>query len=187
MNYQYLKITNKEENHYGFQYQDGLNILIEPFSMTGSCVKGGLYFTIKEHIHKFYSYGTNIRIVELPESDSDFLIVKDPDADKWRANKIILGKKYSLFDPSTYKKLGLDITKNDQLINLASNHNRVDVLEWWKASGLKLAYSSHAMKLASKKGHINVLEWWKKSGLNMKYNHRAMNRASENGHIEVLE
>ena len=96
----YYKITNQEENHNGFQYQDGLNVLIEPFNMTGSCVAGGLYFTTKEHIHKFYSYGVNIREIEIPESDPDFLMVQYEN--KWRANKIILGKKYSLLDPLTY-------------------------------------------------------------------------------------
>jgi len=44
-------------------------------------------------------------------------MAKDPDENKWRANKIILGKKYSLIDPLTYIELGLDIAKNYELIN----------------------------------------------------------------------
>lgn len=43
----YFKITTKEENHYGFQYVNGLNILKEPFNdnPNESCCAGGLYFT----------------------------------------------------------------------------------------------------------------------------------------------
>ena len=92
----YYKITNKEENHNGFQYQDGLNVLEESFNddPIASCVSGGFYFTTKEHIHKFYNYGIYIRIVKLPTDDPEFKIIKDPEGDKWRANKIILCKKF---------------------------------------------------------------------------------------------
>ncbi len=45
----------------------------------------------------------------LPENDPEFKMVPDG-TDKFRANKIIFGKRYSLFDPNTYTELGLDIT-----------------------------------------------------------------------------
>ena len=41
----YYKITNKEENHNGFQYKDGLNIDTIEFDPNGSCRPGGLYYT----------------------------------------------------------------------------------------------------------------------------------------------
>ena len=43
----YFKITNAKENHHGFQYVDGLNVLIEEFNddPNDSCCAGGLYFT----------------------------------------------------------------------------------------------------------------------------------------------
>ena len=46
----YLKITNKEENHYGLGYHDGLVEDIIPFQPEGSCVPGGIYFTTPEYI-----------------------------------------------------------------------------------------------------------------------------------------
>ena len=55
----YYKITNKEENHYGYQYVDGLNILKEEFNdnQNDSCCEGGFYFTTLDFIHDFYDYG----------------------------------------------------------------------------------------------------------------------------------
>jgi len=53
----YYKITNKNETHYGFEYQDGFIILKEKFNNdeNASCVSGG-----------FYRYGIYLREVELP-------------------------------------------------------------------------------------------------------------------------
>lgn len=107
INKMYVKVTNEEENHNGYQYHDGLNILDKPFEVSGSCVPGGLYFTTVEYIHQFYNYGINIRIVKMPVDYPDFKAVRDPGGDKWRANMIILEEKYSLLEPETYHKLGL--------------------------------------------------------------------------------
>ncbi len=87
------KVTNDPECHHGFQYQDGLNILIEPFADKGSCCPGGFYFSSTIHIHKWLDYGNNLRIITLPKTDPDFRCVADDD--KWRTNKIIFGQKMS--------------------------------------------------------------------------------------------
>ena len=56
-NNSFWKITNEEENHHGFQYQDGLNVDTQEFQESGTCVKGGLYFTDSENIPNFFGYG----------------------------------------------------------------------------------------------------------------------------------
>jgi len=185
----YFKVTNAKERHHGYQYHNGLNILLEPFNDDSkiSCVPGGFYFTTLEHITYFYGYGINLREVILPESDPEFKMVKDPTGNKWRANRIILGEKYSLYEPATYKKFGLNILDNDELINQASSNGHIDILNWWKSSNLKLKYGTCAINIASHNGHINVLNWWKSSGLGLKYSDDAMDDASINGHINVLE
>jgi hypothetical protein len=211
-----VKITNEKENHHGFQYQTGLNILQETFRKEGSCVPGGFYFTTVDQVHNFYDYGVYLRIVEIPD---DAQVVKDPDETmglKWRTDRIILGGKYPLCDVETIKKFDLKITeeyirnlvkygkvdvlmflleKHNSLIsgftsealNYASQNGHVNVLEWWKNSGLELKYDEYALSLASKNGHVNVLDWWFKSGLPLKYDEYALNHASCYGNINVLD
>lgn len=119
----YYKITNEKENHHGFQYKNGLNILIEPFNddLNSSCCSGGFYFTNIKNILNFTYNGYYIREVFLPEND--FKIIKDPMNDRWRSNKIILGKRYNLWEVETFELLirrGADI-KGIQHENLLYN------------------------------------------------------------------
>ena len=102
----YFKITNYNENHNGFQYVDGLNILCEEFNddPNKSCCAGGLYFTNAENIFKFLDYGIYLREIILPTENPDFRMIKDKD-DKWRANMIVLGKRYDLSNVETFQYL----------------------------------------------------------------------------------
>jgi hypothetical protein len=104
----YYKVTNKDECHNGYQYKDGLNILNEEFNddPNASCVPGGFYFTDYKNLPQFFEYGTWIREVTIPP---DARVVLDPEGDKWRCDKIILGKKYHIvndfkewFDPNRF-------------------------------------------------------------------------------------
>lgn len=72
-----FKITNENENHKGFQYYTGLNILNEPFESEGHCVKGGIYFTDKNHILDYLSYGDYLREVILQFNEPNFMFVRD--------------------------------------------------------------------------------------------------------------
>ncbi|AYV85411.1 MAG: putative ankyrin repeat protein [Satyrvirus sp.] len=108
----YFKVTNAEENHHGFQYMDGLNVLDKEFDYNrkNTCSAGGLYFADNKNIHDFYNYGIYLRIVELPVDDPDFKMLHVDG--KFRANKIILKEKYRLDDPETYKKFGIKFPYN---------------------------------------------------------------------------
>ena len=84
----YYKITNEKECHYGLQYHTGLIIDPKPFDSdpTHSCVEGGIYFTTKEYLHRFFSYGCWIRPVKVPE---DAKVIRDSSGNKYRADKLI--------------------------------------------------------------------------------------------------
>ena len=128
----FLKITNEKENHHNFQYTDGLNVLLEPFAETGSCVPGGFYFTDINHILYFLDYGVYLREITLPFNDPDLKIVKD--GNKWRTNKIIFGKRYNLWEKETFEYLisiGVNIhADNDYAVRWALDNGHLDVVIW---------------------------------------------------------
>ena len=103
----YYKVINKDRKHYNFQYKEyGLHVLTDKFDNdpNNSCCRGGFYFTDKEHIKDFTNYGIYIYEVTIPH---DARIVKDLKGDKWRSDKIILGKYYDLMDIKTWKLFNL--------------------------------------------------------------------------------
>ena len=91
----YYKITNKEENKRKLQYHDGLVIDHQKFDNNPkhSCVKGGIYFTTKEHLYKFFGFGIWIRPVTIP---SDAKVMLDPEGDKYRADKLFFYPRKSI-------------------------------------------------------------------------------------------
>ena len=129
----YYKVTNKDECHNGFQYSTGLNIDVNPFQETGSCVKGGLYFTTLEHITYFFDYGIYVREVTIPE---DAKMVEDPEGDKWRADKIILGEKYSIENFIRKFKDKVDWSRISQYKKLSEDFIREfkDKVDWKRIS-----------------------------------------------------
>ena len=106
----YYKIMNDDECHKGLQYHDGL--VIDPVEFNDdpkiSCVKGGIYFTTKEYLHRFFNYGKIIRPVTIP---SDAKVVLDPNGDKYRADRLFFYPKKDMdfyfdkwFDKTTFPK-----------------------------------------------------------------------------------
>jgi len=83
----WYKILNTNLKQHRFQYKLGLNIDTVKFNPSGSCEEGGLYFTNAENLHKFFDCGTLIADLEIPEDAS---VYKDPDGDKWKADKLIV-------------------------------------------------------------------------------------------------
>ena len=124
MDQKFYKVMKENEIHYGFKYQEGLNIDTEPFREIGCCVSGGLYFTTSKHIHKFFKYGKYIREVFLPLDNPDFKMVGDPCGDRWRANMLILGKKYPLDHVMIYYNLCKDPGKLCRFENAMKLYNK---------------------------------------------------------------
>ena len=85
----YYAIINTNEKFKGYQYKDGLNELNEEFA------ESGLYFTNIDHILELFESGIYMREITLPDNDVDFKMILVGE-NKWRANKIILGKRYDL-------------------------------------------------------------------------------------------
>jgi hypothetical protein len=167
----FYKITNREEKHHGYQYKDGLNVLSEPFNSNphDSCCVGGFYFTDAKHIFDFIDYGCNVREVFLPIHDADFKIVKDPQGDKWRANKIILGTKYDLWSLETIKMLaekGANIhTQNDFALRWASLKGHVEIVKYLVENGADIQVDNYkALIWASHNRNLEVVKYLVESG-----------------------
>lgn len=98
----FCKVTNKNENHYGFQYKDGVNTeTLKPNSR-----KGGLYFTDCHNISEYSGFGIFIRKITIPDESVVFI-----ENDKYVTDKMILGEK-TLFQDS-------DIWNDVELCKLA--------------------------------------------------------------------
>ncbi len=126
----YLKITNAEENHHSLQYQDGLIIDPIPFAKEGSCCPGEIYFTTPEYICTFLYIGDYIREVTIPE---DAEMVMDPEGDKWRASKVILGPRKDLSEVETWKwlvEIGVEIDWYGFVLRWAYNKGHSKILEY---------------------------------------------------------
>ena len=135
----YLKILNSAENHNDLQYVEGLNIDPIPFQPKGSCVAGGIYFTSAENITKFLDYGIWVREVTIPEGSQ---MVKDPQGDKWRADKVILGPRKSLSEVSTWEYLvsvGADVrVHDDEAVRWASLNGHLEIVKYLVSLGAQL-------------------------------------------------
>lgn len=212
----YFKVTNATENHYGFQYVDGLNILIEKFNNDpdDSCCGGGFYFTTLEHIHNFYDYGVYLREVFLPTEDPEFQMVEDSDCDKWRANRIILGKKYSLGDVETYKKfmiplpsveyavskcffdLYLFLTKvcctdyiSYEIFDAAVENNNLEFIKYFlQTEKYEIDDIDDTMSECAKLGHIEILKYFvEERKFPICEIRKLAALASENGNVNILK
>ena len=169
MDQTYYKITNKTEYHNGYQYVDGLNVLDKPFEPVGSCVVGGFYFTTVEHIFKFLDYGCYLREIILPKNCQ---WVQDPDGDKFRADKIILGKRYDLTDPLIFQLLverGADIhEQHDHVLEWASRNGHLDIIKYLVESGADISECANfALYWASTNGHLPVVKYLIETGVNI--------------------
>lgn len=86
----FYRVNNENEHHHDHQYKTGFNFLKGKFSTEGDCVEGGFYYTTLKYLHIYKNIGTCIREIRIPKNAN---IVKLKY--KYRADKIILGKKYN--------------------------------------------------------------------------------------------
>jgi hypothetical protein len=157
----YYKITNDSEMHRGFKYQDGLNILDEPFGESN-----GFHFVSLEDVPRYYSYGFNLREVQIPDGAT---VRTGNDLQSFRSDMIFFGIKYSLRDPETYRTLGLDISKNMYLFNECCTQGKYELLHHWN----NLSYVRPEISLprlvshATLHNHIYVLDWLRRFAENV--------------------
>ena len=189
MNKTYYKITNAEENHHGFQYKDGLNVLIEKFNENPEdhCCAGGLYFTDAKNIFKFMEYGIYLREITLPVENPDFKMVREKN--KYRANMIILGKRYELANVETIKMLIEAGAENDCALRCSAEKGYLEVVKYLIEKGSDIhAENDYALRYSAMNGHLEVVKYLIEVGADI---HAlidyALTLSANNGHLEVVK
>ena len=188
----YYKITNAEENHHGFQYQDGLNVLVEEFNENPDpCGAGGFYFTDAEHIFEFLEFGIYLREVTLPIDNPAFKMVKD--GIKYRTNMIILGKRYDLFTIETMQYIiskGANMHVDDDW----PLRNRVydghfEAVKCLVEVGANIhANRDEPLIISAENGNLEILKYIIMKGADLHArDDKAFRKAAENGHLEVVK
>ncbi|AGC01597.1 ankyrin repeat protein [Acanthamoeba polyphaga moumouvirus] len=186
----YFKITNRKECHFGFQYKDGLNILKEEFNDNPdeNCVPGRLYFCKPQDIHHYLDYGIYLREIFLPTNNPDFKMVKNPSGDKYGANMIILGKRYFLSDPDTWKYLYSIGAKIDNIaIDYIIRKNYLNCLKFLIEEMRVNFIDYNCLSTASRCGNLRIVKYL----INFKHENEsiinAMESATNNGYLEVIK
>lgn len=141
-----VKLTNENEIHNGFHFNDGLNVDTKEFTPTGDCVPGGIYFTQIENAYMWINYrflNSNImhhmRIVTIPDDARVYI-----ERTKLKADKLILGPKSKINN-----EIYLNFVKNGgmNLDLIPENLRNKDIcMEAVKHNGWALLYVPEIMK-----------------------------------------
>lgn len=188
----YYKFTSADENHNGFQYQDGLNILEEGFDENDPKDHRGLYFAETKNVFDFLSFGINLREVTLPINEPGFKMTRVNDC--YRANMLVLGTKYEL-NLDTIKMLvgrGADIrTKDDNVLRWAAFYGYLDIVKYLVDNGCDIhANDDQAIHFACEYGYLDLVKYLMEKGadiyaLGMKCFPLLL--SAENGHMDVFD
>lgn len=99
--------------------------------------------------------------------------------------------EYDLLDPSTYEKLGLDITSNPYILDYGSRFGKIDVmntyLEECEEMGFRPQYTEAALTQALLNKHFDVADWWVKSHLKLLLPKNFMDECCATNRIDILD
>jgi hypothetical protein len=185
----YLKILKGKENHNGLQYHTGLVKDILPFEPEGSCVSGGIYFTTPKHICKFLGYGVWVREVTIPNRAR---MVQDPEGDKWRANKVVLGTRKHLGKVTTWKWLvenGTDIHAGcDWALRNAASRGHLEIVKYLVDNGANIhACNNSALRSSAENGYLAVVKYLVEHGADIHAcDDYALSWSAAKGYLEVV-
>ena len=167
----FYKMMNPYDIHFNLQLIEGLNVDPISFAPTGRCLPGGFYFS-REDIFSFVDYRCWIREVTLPlfakvYEDPGFSTMVSPK--KWKADRIILGPRRSIWDINTIKSL-LDegATRDDMLLVWAAQYNRFEALKFLIEIGFDVnAKNGMAFRHASRNGYLEIVRYFVEHGANI--------------------
>ena len=186
----FYKVLNETECHYGLQFKTGLNVDPVPFQKEGSCCPGGIYFA-REDILAFLYHGPWLRKVTIP-TDAEMVLDPGGEPEKWRASKVILGKKEKITTKVIERLIqeGADVhTREDCTLREASGNGHLEIVKLLLEHGANVhAQEDKALRWASRNGHTKVVELLLEHGADVRaYDDEALRWASYNGHLGVVK
>ncbi|AGC01705.1 ankyrin repeat protein [Acanthamoeba polyphaga moumouvirus] len=196
----FYKITNAKETHYGFKYEDGLNIMLDTFikqDVKGktkiSCLHNGLYFTNIQNILRYINHGIFLRKIELPLDDPGFIMERDPIESKWRSNMIILTDKYDLRNTETFDmliELGADIhIDNDLPLRWATRNGFYNIVEYLLNHGSDpQVLDNEPLILACENGFLDIVKLLVSKGSNIcARENNPIRAATRQNHYQIVK
>ena len=121
----YYKVLNEKENHHGFQYKDGLNILDKKFDNPDEpCSTGGLYFVDIDHLPLMFNYGDHIREIKIPDGSK---IAQN--GYEWRTDKMILGR--TIMKDEYFEKMWNPDKFNWEDSDYLARYSSEYIESWW--------------------------------------------------------
>ena len=121
-----------------------------------------LYFFNKEKISKYYSFGVYLCEITIQKKDANFKMA-NCGLGTYRANKYMIGGKYSLFDPATYDIFGLDMTKNKYIFNFGLKYSNLKFLKWIDNEKINLSDDKameDSVSAAFDSTNMKIIKWY---------------------------
>jgi len=174
----FYKFTNKQENHFGLQYHDGLNMDLLSFNPSGDCESGGIYFA-REDILEFCNYW--LREVTLPEGEEIYENPGEPK--KWKAHQVILGKRRKFDCKLCQELLKIGVEPTNYALAWASANGYLDIVKLLLKIGVKP--TKLALAWASSNNHLDIVKLLLEAGV--KPTEMALAWASSSGHLELIK
>ena len=142
MGKKFVKLTNKEENHNGYEFKSGLNVDTEQFYPYGECHRGGIYFCEWGKLPMWLVYGDNrmvyVRLVSIPDDAQVY-----EEEDKWKADRLVLGEreeigKLTVWDDVEYCMAA--VRQNSHALEYVHNQTEKICLEAVRRNGSAVGY-----------------------------------------------
>lgn len=115
--YKFVKLTNVEENHNGFEFKNGLNIDTNAFYPSNTRRGGGIYFTNLNNLAKWLKYSDMemfyVRAVYIPD---DAMVYID-DTGNFKTNKLKLSERIKISDSGVWSDDNFCIDAINQSFN----------------------------------------------------------------------